>query len=386
MINKFRSIIYVNYSPYENSGKILDFLLENFEYVFLFSLGFYNITKKKKLNKLFIYHRGKLKKEYSMIQLPVPQQLVFFLLPLRSFITFIQVLLYSFKLKEDYGKVGIYFTVNGFTAWIGNISKIIGLVDKTVFWVWDYYPPTHNDKIIMLMRRIYLYFDSVSLRSDKVAFINNRILNLREKSGILPKDKNFLIVPIGTDDFNNLKKKVADFVTIGFIGVLKKSQGLDEVFNNAQSIIEKFPKTQFEVVGSGPDEEYFKQKALHSPLKTTFHGYLEGESFNSVLEKCTIGIATYLPDPSNVSHFGDPGKVKRYLSLGLPVVITDIFEFSKEIEACKAGVIIKYGKSKEFADAIKKIMSNYKQYQRNALKLAKKFYYKKIYPDMFNFS
>ena len=45
-MKKFNSIIYVNYSPYENSGKILDYLLENFKYVFLFTLGFHNIKKK----------------------------------------------------------------------------------------------------------------------------------------------------------------------------------------------------------------------------------------------------------------------------------------------------------------------------------------------------
>lgn len=385
MTIKFKSIIYVNYSPYENSGKILDFLLENFEYVFLFSLGFHNITEKRKLNRLFIYHRGKLKKEYPILQLPVPQRLVFFLLPLRSLITLIQILLYSYILKRDYGKAGIYFTVNGFTAWIGNIIKKIGLVNKTVFWVWDYYPPTHKDKIIVLMRRIYLYFDRVSLRSDKVTFINNRILNLRRKSGILPKDTSFPIIPIGTDDFVNIKRNNTTSVTIGFIGVLKKSQGLDEIFDDAESLIKKFPEAKFEVIGSGPDEEYFKLKSLHSPIQTTFHGYLEGESFNNVLKKCTIGVATYLPDPSNVSHFGDPGKVKRYLSLGLPVIITDIFEFSKEIETRKAGVIIKYGKSNELTNAIQKIMSNYKLYQKNALNLAKKYYYKKIYPNIFKF-
>lgn len=381
-----KSIIYVNYSPYENSGKILDYLLENFEHVFLFSLGFHNITKKKNLNRLFIYHNGKLTKEYSMFQLPVPKQLVFFLLPLRSFITFIQIFLFSYRLKKDYGKIALYFTVNGFTAWIGNIIKKVGLVDKTVFWVWDYYPPTHKDKVIMLMRRIYLYFDKVSLTSDKVIFINNRILNLREKSGILPEDKDFPIVPIGTDSFVNFNVKKKPEVILGFIGVLKRSQGLDEIFDNAQSIITAFPMARFEIVGSGPDEEYFKSRALKSLLKTTFHGYLDGESFNKVLKKCTVGVATYQPDPNNVSHFGDPGKVKRYLALGLPVIITDIFEFSKEIEKNKAGVIIQYGESLELVKAIKKIMLNYQQYQKNALSLAKKYYYKRIYPEMFKFS
>lgn len=380
-----KSIIYVNYSPYENSGKILDFLLENFNYVFLFLFGFHNIKKKKKVNKLIIYKRGELAKEHPLVHISEPQSLVFFLLPIKSLLTFIQLLLYIYWLKKKYGKVDIYFTVNGFTAWVGNIAKWLDLVDKVVFWVWDYYPPKHKSKIITIMRRIYLYFDKVSLRSDKVVFVNNRILELRKKSNTLP-DKDFTVVPIGTDSFSKINKKQRTDVTLGFIGVVKKSQGLDEVFNSAPSIMRAFPKARFEVVGSGPDEDYFRSRARTSPLPTTFHGYLEGESFNKILSRCTIGVATYLPDPSNVSYFGDPGKVKRYLALGLPVIITNILEFSKTVEENNAGVIITYGKSEELTNALKKIIAHYDLYQMNALNLAKKFYYKKIYPDIFKFS
>jgi len=385
-MKKNKSIIYINYSPYENSGKILSYLLENYDKVFLFSLGFHNIKKKTRLNQLLVYSKRKLIKEYSLIRFPSTKRLIFFLLPLISLINFIQILLYAYLLKKQHGKIGVYFTVNGFTAWIGNIAKKLSLVEKTVFWVWDYYPPFHEDKVIMLMRYIYLFFDRVSLRSDKVVFINNKILNLRKSTGILPEGKHFPVVPIGTDSFADISTKKPENVTIGFIGVIKKSQGLSEVFDSAEQILNKFPNAKFEIIGSGPDGEYFKSVAVHSRLPSTFHGYLEGESFNNVLKKCTIGVATYLPDSSNVSHFGDPGKVKRYLSLGLPVIITDIFEFSQEIKKSKAGVIIKSGNPVEFVNAIATILSDYKNYQTNALNLAKKYYYKKIYPEMFDFS
>lgn len=380
-----KSIIYVNYSPYENSGKILDYLLENFDLCFLFSLGFHNLKEKKKYNKLSIFSKGKLSKEFSLFQLPVPQELIFILLPLRSLITFIQILIYAHWLKGKYGKIDIYFTVNAFTAWIGKIMKRLGLVDKTVFWVWDFYPPIHDDKIIMLMRQIYWQFDKISSHSDRVAFVNRRLMDLRKDIGIIPKNVNYPIIPIGTDKFSNLKLNDKKGVILGFIGVVKKSMGLDIVFDNADEIIKNFSDAKFEVIGSGPDIEYFKSRAKNSSIPTTFHEYLEGESFNEVLKKFSIGLAPYLPDPSNVSHYGDAGKVKLYLSLGLPVIITDIFEFAKEIDRNKAGEIIRYDNPKELIKAIGKVMSNYKQYQRNALKLAEKLYYKKIYPEMFKF-
>lgn len=380
-----KSIIYVNYSPYENSGKILDFLLENFQYVFLFSIGFYKLDNKKKYNTLLIYKDGRLQNEHSLFYLPFPQKLGFLLLPIRSLINFLQISIYSYWLRRRFGRIYIYFTVNAFTAWIGNVLKGLGLVEKTVFWVWDYYPPIHESKIITIMRWIYWQFDKISINSDRVTFVNQRLLDLRKDIGIIPKNVNYPIIPIGTDKFPNLNLKSKKSVILGFIGVVKKSMGLDVVFDNSDQIIKNFPDARFKIIGSGPDMEYFKSRAKNSAIPTRFHGYLEGESFNQVLGKCSIGIAPYLPDPSNVSHYGDAGKVKRYLSLGLPVIITDIFEFSKEIKKSKAGEIIKYDNPKDLITAIGKVMSNYMQYQKNALKLGEKLYYKKIYPEMFKF-
>lgn len=383
-MEKFKSIIYVNYAPYENSGKIFDFLLENFNHVFLFSLVFHNI-KKGKYNKLSIFYKGKLKKEYSLFQLSVPQRLLFITLPLRSLINLFQIVFHSYNLKKKFGMIDTFFSVNAFTSCIGILLKKLGIVSKTIFWVWDYYPPVHESKIIMLARKIYWYFDRwATLSSDRVIFVNQRLLNLRRSIGIILKKSNYSLIPLGTDIFNISVKKRKK-VIFGFIGVVKKSMGLGTVFDNANEIVENFPGARFEVIGSGPDEEYFKQKAKSTTLPTNFHGYLEGETFNDILKKCTIGIALYQPGPGNVSNFGDAGKVKRYLSLGIPVITTDIFEFSKEIEKNKAGIIVRYGKPKDLIGAVKKIMSSYKTYQKSALNLGKRFYYRKIYPEMFKF-
>lgn len=380
---QFKSIIYVNYSPYENSGKILDYLLENFENVFLFSLGFHNIKKGGRYNKLIIFNQGKFKKEYSFFQLPVPQPLIFVTLPIRSLINLFQILFYSYNLRKEFGTIDIFFSVNAFTSSIGIILKKFGVVSKTVFWVWDFYPPVHKSKIITLVRKIYWYFDKwATISSDKVILVNRRLLDLRKSIGIVPKKKELPIISLGTDNFR-VRLKEGNNVILGFIGVIKESMGLGTIFDNADEIVKNFPGARFEIIGSGPDEGYLKQKAKNTTLPTTFHGYLKGEMFNKVLKKCTIGIAPYQPDPSNVSQFGDAGKVKRYISLGLPVMMTNVSEFSKEVRMSKAGVIIRYGNSKDLIGGIRKIMGNYNTYQKNALNLGRKFYYKKNYREMF---
>lgn len=378
------NIVYTNYSPYENSGKILDYLLENFTYVFHFSIGFHNLKNKKDYNRLLIFNNGKLENEYVLFQLPIPKSLVFILLPIRSVINFLQIVGYSVWLKYKCKTIDIYFTVNAFIAWIGNLLRGLGVVEKTVFWVWDYYPPIHPNKIIMLMRYIYWQFDKSSSYSNRVAFVNHRLLNLRKDLGIYDRNARYPIIPIATDNLPYVNRKKTNKVVFGFIGVLKKNQGPGIVFDHSQSLTKKLKSFQYEVIGSGPDDEYLKNRAKETGVQTKFYGYLEGESFNQVLNRCTIGLATYIPDPSNVSYYGDPGKIKRYISLGLPVICTDVLEFSREIEKSKAGIIINYDDSKAFVAATKKIMSRYSFYSKNAYNLSQKYYYKKIYPEMFD--
>jgi glycosyltransferase involved in cell wall biosynthesis len=381
-----KSIVYVNYSPYENSGKILDYLLENFNNVCLFSIGFHNLENKKDYNNLSIYQQGKLLKTYSLFQLHNSSKFIFVLIPIRSIITLLEIIFYTIWLKHKLKRIDAYFTANAFTAWIGRFLKSLGVVQKTVFWVWDYYPPIHENKLIMLMRYIYWQFDKISSHSDRVAFVNNRLLILRKDIGIYEKNAIYPIVPIGSDrlPFPKLEKKNRGTIVFGFIGVLKKSQGVDLIFDKAPALLKEFRNIQYEIVGSGPDEKYLKKQAKKSAIKTNFYGYLEGDSFNDVLKKCDIGIATYTPEASNVSKYGDPGKVKRYLSLGIPIITTNVIEFADEIEKSGAGVIIEYGDQKALLEAVKKIMNKHIVYRKNAYKLAQKFYYKDIYPQLFS--
>ena len=88
---KDEKIVYVAYSPYENQGKVLDFILENFRYVFVFSIGHHNIGRDKVTNKLTIYKNKKKIDEVDLYRFPIPSSLVFLLLPVRSFLNFMQI-------------------------------------------------------------------------------------------------------------------------------------------------------------------------------------------------------------------------------------------------------------------------------------------------------
>ncbi len=385
-MRKNNSIFYVNYFPYDNSGKILDYLVENYELVFLFLAGFYQVEGKEKINKFSIYKSGKLIKETPLYQIQVPPQLTFFLLPIKSLITFIQILWQSRLMKLEYKKIDIYFTVNAFTSCIGLILKELGIVKKTIFWVWDYYPWVHDKKIVVMMRKIYWQFDKYATsNSDSTFFLNRRMVPPKKEENIIPKSKKYEVIPIGTGHAKFLSNKNLKNIQIGFIGVLKISQGLDIIFDNDEILHKNFPNIIFNIIGSGPEEKYFKNRAKKSKVKTKFYGYVDEKTFEKILLKCTIGISPYMPEPSSVSYYTDPGKPKRYLNFGLPCITTDVIDFSKEIEKHKAGIVIDYYNPKDLINAIKKIVKNYKSYQKNAISLNEKYYYKNIYSKMFKF-
>lgn len=384
-MKKTQTIVYVNFSPYENAGKILDYLISRFTNVILFSFNFYELGINQKSSSLQIYEKGKLIKSHSLFQLSLPPSLVFVFLPLRSTIILLQLIWHTQRLKQQYQKIDIYFTVNAYTAWVGNVLRGLGLIEKTVFWVWDYYPPLHENKLISLMLWFYWQFDKIGSQSDRLVFLNKRLQDLRKDIGILPRERKFPVIPIGTDPIKKLRHKDprTTNIVIGFLGVIKKTQGLDLIFNNADLILKAFPNMKLEIIGSGPDEQYFKKRARQTSFSTHFHGFVPNrKDVIKILSKCTIGIALYLPEKSNVSNYTDNSKIKDYLSLGLPVITTNI-PSAEEVKRMKAGIIVNFYQPQEFIDAVSTIISGYGSFQENALNLAKKFYYKKIYPKMF---
>ena len=386
VMKKYKTIVYVNFAPYENAGKILDYLTSRFDTVLAFSFKFHSVTRHRYSDLLTVYTNGRKIKEYPLIHAPVLSTLTFFLLPLRSLLICIQIIYYLLRLRSIYAPYHIYFTVNAFTAYIGNVLRSYGVVQKAIFWVWDYYPPNHKNHIVRMMRWIYWQFDKhAGLMADKTVFLNDRLVTLRKDIHILPQDKSYPIVPIGTDPVNYILPKFRLPLKLVFFGVVKKSHGLDLVFDNDKELCRLFGETELHVIGGGPDFTHYRKRAIHSPLKTHFYGYVKKENtIRNIISKCHIGLAPYVPEESNVSYYSDPSKIKAYLSLGVPVITTNVFTFSKKISKSKSGVVINFYHPIEYISAVQTIVNNFSRYQKNAFSLSKQYLYTRIYPELFS--
>lgn len=371
-------IMYVNFSPYTNAGHFLQYLTDSFETVIVVTFIFYPLGNMQDHAHVVIYKNGKIQKTLPIFQLSVPRSLIFFLLPLRSIFFLIQLLYYSARFKQSFGRIHFFLTVNAFTAWCGNVMKLFGLVDNTIYWVWDYYPPIHNHLVISIMRMFYRWFDAWGITyANRVAFLNARI---KERHTIRLEQKGN-IVPIGTTSRHISHRAIHTPLQIMFFGVVKRSQGLDLVFN----ALEKSPKKTFDlhIVGSGPDIFLYQEWAKKLKQTIIFHGYIPSEKIiDTILLSGDIGLAPYMPDPSNISYYTDPSKIKRYISVGLPVITTNVCSIAEEIEKTNTGIVIPYT-SDDLITAIYTIKKSYKKYTRGAYSFAKQFNYLSVYPRLF---
>lgn len=381
-MKKLGSIVYVNFAPYDNAGKILDYIIGNFALVIHFSFDFHKLNKKHSSNIIRIYKNGTLIDTRPFIRIQTPEALLFISLPFRSVLIAIITFLYLIIFKKKYGKFNYYFTVNAYTAWIGNMARNIGFVKKTIFWVWDYYPPGNSDWKMRIASFFYRRFDKITTAtSDKIFFLSKRLETMRKIDGTLNQEKKYETIPIATDPRRN---KTTRPHIIGHFGVLKKSQGLDFLFNSLSLLTKKKLPFRLEIIGSGPDEKYFKMQAKKFGKMVKFYGFIENENnLREIISNWRVGLALYMPGENNISFWTDPSKIKYYLSQGVSTITTNVVSFANEVKKYKTGIVVHYGDKKMLLKAIELVFLNYKKYGDNAYALAKKYDYSIIYPRFF---
>lgn len=382
-MKKSQTILYINFSPYENAGNILNFIKKSFSRVIMFSFNFHRLDSHQPPSTLTVFEYGKNVYQTRLYQTPTSPELAFLLLPIRSGVIFLQLLFHTILLRNRFGPYDIFFTVNAFIAWCGNILRSLGIVSKTIFWVWDYYPPFHPDRLVRFMRWLYWQFDKPASRSaNKTFFLNKRLEILRKKIGVLPQNSQYEEIEIGTNPLQTNRKKSLLSISLVFFGVIKRSQGLD-LFFDAFAVNPFTIPVILHVIGGGPDLEYFRLRAKSCRATVIFHGFVRDDNkVDKIIDMCLIGLAPYPQDKSNVMYYSDPSKIKRYISRGLPVITTDVFEFSSNIQKYNAGVIISYEKQ-QIIPSIELLLKNYSAYSRNALSLARKYSYTNLYERLF---
>lgn len=98
-MKKKQSLVYVNFAPYDNAGRILDYLIQNFSVVLHFSYDHLRL-KKGRRSKLTLYKNGEIVFAKNLIWLRTHPTLLFPSLPLVAAVIMLQTIWYTFVYKK----------------------------------------------------------------------------------------------------------------------------------------------------------------------------------------------------------------------------------------------------------------------------------------------
>lgn len=283
-----------------------------------------------------------------------------------------------FKVASAKGKFDIYVGSNNLNAFVGLLCKRIGKVEKVVYFSPDYSAQRFNNG---LLNGIYHWMDRVCVKHCDITWNSSAVMNpdpmmlAREDNGFpIDMRKNQIQVPDGTDDRKILPIESIHRKRIGFIGHLRSSVGCVELIEIFKKVRKKVPEAELLLMGSGPLEGVVRDLSKDIPgIEVTGHE----QDINVVYDRlsmCAVAVAPYLP--GTISQYTDPGKIKVYLSVGLPIVITKVPLVARDIVDQNCGFAIEPEDDDAFVEALVKLLTDdelYKKQRENVIRM-KQYY------------
>jgi len=271
----------------------------------------------------------------------------------------------------------LYIGVDPLNALVGGIlKKILNKKWTVIFYSVDYSPDRFSNRLI---NTIYSFIDRVAVKySDYIWCTSRRMIYARAKQ--VSDLSKIIYVPNGTwNNYRRLKKKSNnDNINLVFVGYIGKQFDLYLFISE----VNKRERIKLHIIGDGPMREYLEAVANKENVK--FYGkYPHDQVLRILTEKKLIGIAPYNKKVSHVLY-GSPLKIIEYLSCGLPVITSDVVEIAKDIKRYKCGFVYSTPEQlKKILDKIEYSRFKYNKLSKNAIKLAKKFYWTHIYDRAF---
>ena len=310
------------------------------------------------------YKDGKLIEVFPVFSMPVSITDKF---PYTSYIGYALAIIQTFiKLRRHFeffiGEGHIY-------SLVGVLMKKLGLVKRIAYSSGDYFTDVKSFRVIDKI---------VSKEVDVIWCASELMSKQREKdlNGIRFAPQ--VVMPLGIVMRDEaVQKKIQNAKTVLFMGNIQPHQGIDLMIDSFAEARKAYPNLILEIVGRGPYTESAQQKVSDAGLSScvVFHGFVDDENkVDEIYKRSLVGMALYHPELSSFTKLSDPGKIKDYLSAGLPVITTNVFPFSKELAESGAGIVVSYEKG-SVVDALKRILNpnNAEVFRGAALKLANKY-------------
>lgn len=260
-------------------------------------------------------------------------------------------------------------------AFIG--MSIIKLFRNITFayWIGDYFPPVHWS-LVLFEKLKKFYHDKVPY----TYYLSDRLNELYNGRVVTEPGKR--TVMWGVQPFVGTHKAPIKEYRLLFVGVIRPSQGIEDLL----SFLKQLPDVKLSILGSCEPALYKKYMSLIHSYGITDrvwfpNAFIDDEKLREIASNHHVGIALYEIGSHTATHYTDPGKVKTYIEMGLPVVMTDTSAITPYITRYTAGKVLY-----ELADvpvALRSIRNNFSRYQEGVVKISRFFNFESYYKSAF---
>lgn len=244
------------------------------------------------------------------------------------------------------------------------------------YWIGDYFPSRHP--VIRLYERVK---KGCQRRADYAYYLTdaiNRVMN----DGALADTLRRRTVMWGLKPFPPVSSPPPPPFTLLFVGLIRPGQGLEALFD----FLAAHPDCRLSLIGVGlPDyvaglQWRVQQLGLGDRVFFPNRFYSEAELVE-VSHACHVGVALYDRSEENFTHYADPGKVKAYAEMGLPILMTRISDIAPFVERFGCGEVI--DGPEHIGDALERLCRTYPSYRSGVARFVAHFAFEAYYDRSF---
>lgn len=357
----YKNIFYLGSSLW--AGNVIEYFIKNSHKLVVF---YFLPRWEKRRNFVRVFVKGKLIREYSLFS-PKNIFIQYLFLPIQISLVIIR----NFKKEESFYAITyhpIFFPIKYFLRYMRNF--------EIVFWIADYIKNGDSFK------KLFQFFTSYYQKRNKYNFYLSDRINKVMNEEIRRKPTNHTVM-LGVKPFSIKNKKIQKRVTkkirLFYIGVIKESHGMTLLLR----LLEKNKNIKVKILGSCEEKMFRRYRKIISKKKLSSqvyfpNKYFSDEEIKTYAKNCNIGIALYPDNNENIHYYADPGKIKFYSQLGLPIIMSDSAGIAKYIKKFKAGEVIRLNLD-SFQQSVDKISKNYFSYIQGLRRFCEYFDFEKYY-------
>lgn len=255
------------------------------------------------------------------------------------------------------------------------LQRLLGKITY-VYWVGDYFPPT-NIFLYWYERLKKYYHSKVAIRYYLSEGINQQI------NGRVIEDATHKTLMWGVKSVSIQRTVPKGNLALLFVGLIKPGQGLEKLF----TFLRTHKEFSLKIIGICNDELFSQYQSIitgYSITKQVFfpNKFYSDEELLRLARSCHIGIALYDISPLSSAYYTDPGKIKSYAEMNLPIIMSNTSGIAPYIKKFHAGELISE-KPEDLVKAIEKITREYSRYLVGLKKFNAYFYFESYYEEAF---